>query len=138
VPLVGHSGLWGIIDFLMNGREILQRGYDQVRIARASNPNPTNIETFHAQYRSGAFKVRRLGQYMVCVSGRELVEELRKAPEDVLSLHAHAEEVIRALGHAALSDSNLPFRPFSFSNMGIPWEKASSEIFTTFLSSDRS
>lgn len=75
VPLVGRSGLLGIIDFLKNGRQILQKGYDQ--------------------YKSRVFKVRTMGKYVVYVSGRPLVEELRKAPEDVLSFNAAVAEALQ-------------------------------------------
>ncbi|KIJ66616.1 hypothetical protein HYDPIDRAFT_109704 [Hydnomerulius pinastri MD-312] len=69
IPTVGSSSwlgsYWSAMKYMLNAREIIQEGYDK--------------------YRAAPFKVANLYHWMVIVSGHQLLEELRKAPDDQLS-----------------------------------------------------
>ncbi len=46
-----------------------------------------------SQTRRGLFKIARFRRWMVLASGPELIEDVRNAPDDVLSLNASLIEV---------------------------------------------
>lgn len=46
-----------------------------------------------AQYYGSTFKVALLDAWMVYVSGPELIDELKRRPDDELSFHEGADEV---------------------------------------------
>ena len=48
------------------------------------------------QYHGSAFKVALLDQWVVVVSGADMVEELRKMPDEVVSILEAADEVCTA------------------------------------------
>ncbi|KAF8665785.1 hypothetical protein AX16_000232 [Volvariella volvacea WC 439] len=71
IPTVGPKGLFGTylgaVQSLFKAHEFVQEGYDK--------------------YYGSAFKLPMLTQWMVVVSGPKMVDELRKAPDDVLSFN---------------------------------------------------
>lgn len=49
--------------------------------------------TLREQYKDSTFKVALFDRWLVVVSGRTLVEELRRLPDDQVSFEKGAEEV---------------------------------------------
>ncbi|KAI5118159.1 hypothetical protein M0805_005781 [Coniferiporia weirii] len=80
VPAVGPSGriasYYGAIKFLTGARAMLEEGY--------------------TKYNSRTFKIPELGRWMVIVSSPELVEEVRRAPDDKLSFVEAVEDTLAA------------------------------------------
>ncbi|KAI1784530.1 cytochrome P450 [Ganoderma leucocontextum] len=54
------------------------------------------LEEGYRKARHSAFKVRRLGQWLVVVSGRRMVEELRKRPDEELSFPLSVQEALQS------------------------------------------
>ncbi|KAH8092525.1 cytochrome P450 [Cristinia sonorae] len=69
IPAIGHTApllsLISSFHYLLNARDMVQQGYDK--------------------YKGRAFKVPELFRWMIIVTGPQLIEELRKAPDDQLS-----------------------------------------------------
>ncbi|KAF8341137.1 cytochrome P450 [Amanita rubescens] len=78
IPAVGPSGIlasyFGALRFVKNGKEMAQEGYDK--------------------YYGSIFKVPMLTQWMILVSGPRLIEDIRQASDDQLSLVDAAVETI--------------------------------------------
>ncbi|KAG7094516.1 hypothetical protein E1B28_005347 [Marasmius oreades] len=70
IPTIGTRGLWPFASilhayrFLVNAREMFQEGYDK--------------------YRGGIFKIHTLTKWKVVVTSQKQIEDIRKAPDDVL------------------------------------------------------
>ncbi|KAG6816479.1 hypothetical protein H0H93_008055, partial [Arthromyces matolae] len=81
IPTIGESGILtsykGAYDFLFNAREMIQEGY--------------------AKHRGSAFKVPGISKWTVIISGRQLVDELRKAPDDVISFTEAAADSVQTV-----------------------------------------
>ncbi|KAI9447173.1 hypothetical protein BJY52DRAFT_1193545 [Lactarius psammicola] len=79
IPTVGFSdpilSYFSALRFIFDGLPILKYGYEKTR--------------------PGLFKIATFRRWLVLVSGPELVEDVRKAPDDVLSLYASAIESIQ-------------------------------------------
>ncbi|KAH9036363.1 cytochrome P450 [Lactarius pseudohatsudake] len=82
IPTVGFSdpilSYYSALRFNINGLPMLQYGYENAR--------------------RGVFKIAGFRRWMVLVSGPEQVEDVRKAPEDVLSVKASSAELEYTLG----------------------------------------
>ncbi|KAG5651327.1 hypothetical protein H0H81_009080 [Sphagnurus paluster] len=79
IPAVGYRShilsYIGAFQFLFNAPDVIHRGYNQ--------------------YRNKIFKVPTLDRWRVVVTGTDLIEELRKVPEDVLSFHEAVNESLQ-------------------------------------------
>ncbi|KAH9036352.1 cytochrome P450 [Lactarius pseudohatsudake] len=79
IPTVGFSGpilsYYSALRFNIDGLPMLRYGYENAR--------------------QGVFKIAGFRRWMVLVSGPELVEDVRKAPEDVLSVKASTAELLQ-------------------------------------------
>ena len=75
--------------FLYNAKEILAEGYQKVRL-----PLPLHEPrvTVSPQYNGSVFKVAQLDQWMVVVSGPEIIEDIRKRPDSEATFMDGAEE----------------------------------------------
>ncbi|KAL1741423.1 cytochrome P450, partial [Schizophyllum fasciatum] len=78
IPIVGPTGWFASY----RGRETFKKHADKM------------VREGAEKYPAGMFRVPRLG-WTVIVTGRQLVEELRSAPEDELSFHFSAEESVQ-------------------------------------------
>ncbi|KAI5119874.1 hypothetical protein M0805_008545 [Coniferiporia weirii] len=88
VPAIGPPGrlasYFGAIKFMKNARALLLEGYKN--------------------YNSRTFKVPQLGRWLVIVSSPELIDEVRKAPDNKLSFSEAIEDTLfqkYTLGHLA-------------------------------------
>ena len=96
IPAVGPSGILtsyiGALRFIKNGKEMVQKGYDKVSVLNMQ----TCMRTYNTsrQYPGSIFKVPMLTQWMILVSGPRLIEDIRQASDDQLSLVDAAVEVI--------------------------------------------
>ncbi|KAI1792290.1 cytochrome P450 [Ganoderma leucocontextum] len=92
IPTVGGSDAPGLsiltwINFLRNGQELLQEGYQK--------------------YHGSTFKIPLFDQWLVVVAGSNMVDELMKRPDNEVSFLEGIEEVIQmkyTVGHEAMSD----------------------------------
>ncbi|KAF9453721.1 cytochrome P450 [Macrolepiota fuliginosa MF-IS2] len=79
IPTVGYSGVLTsyitAFKWLANGTALLQEGYDK--------------------YPNTPFKVAAVSKWVVVLSGKQHVDEIRKAPEEVLSLAGAAKELLQ-------------------------------------------
>ncbi|KAM5535874.1 hypothetical protein V8D89_010492 [Ganoderma adspersum] len=80
IPTVGGSGAPGLailtaLNFWRNGKELLEEGYQK--------------------YYGTSFKVAFLDKWLVVVSGSEMLDELRRRPDDEMSFLEGAEETIQ-------------------------------------------
>ncbi|KAF9237108.1 hypothetical protein BU15DRAFT_63481 [Melanogaster broomeanus] len=77
IPTVGSTSWlgswWAGMTFLTNAKDVIQEGYDK--------------------YKGAPFKVSKLYRWVVVVSGRQHLEELRKAPDDELSFQEATNEI---------------------------------------------
>ncbi|KAG5643941.1 hypothetical protein DXG03_009353 [Asterophora parasitica] len=92
IPTVHQSGFLSLlpgIEFLFNARNMIQRGCDQ--------------------YGHGFFKLPTIGRWQVVVNSTELIEELRKIPEDVLSFHDSVDEQLQVNFTLGPSISQNPY-----------------------------
>lgn len=80
IPTVGHSGFpffyIGAMRYLFNAKNVVQEGYDK--------------------FKGGSFKIAQMDRWVVVVCGTKLVDELRKAPNDVLSFEDALNDIIQA------------------------------------------
>ncbi|KAI0072328.1 cytochrome P450 [Panus rudis PR-1116 ss-1] len=78
IPAVGPSApllsYWGALQFLIRGNEMVHEGYKK--------------------YKGGAFKVPELFRWHVVVTGRKLIEDLRRAGSDELSFNEASADFI--------------------------------------------
>lgn len=94
IPTVGPSSWigswWAGFRFLINGLDVIQEGYDE-----ASAVFYTSYACLFTifQYKRAPYKVAAFDRWLVVVSSREHMEELRRAPEDTLSLIEYANDV---------------------------------------------
>ncbi|KAF8574243.1 cytochrome P450 [Ramaria rubella] len=76
IPTIGGTGVWSsyfnAINFFSNGKDMVQLGYEK--------------------YQAGVFRISQIDRWHVIVSGKTLIEELRRAPEDTLSIAAAFDE----------------------------------------------
>ncbi|GLB41513.1 putative cytochrome p450 [Lyophyllum shimeji] len=79
IPAIGYQShilsFIGGFGFLLNARGLIERGC--------------------REYGHGIFKVPNLGKWLVVVNGAKYIEDLRKAPEDVLSFHDAVENQLQ-------------------------------------------
>jgi hypothetical protein len=73
---------------------VVQRGYDQVSIGITAVIIFILKENHVWQYRHSIFKVPNFSRWTVVVTGSKFIDELRKAPEDVLSFSEATDEVM--------------------------------------------
>ena len=67
-----------------------------------------------SQYRGGAFRVANHNRWHIVVTGPQLIEELKKAPDDVLSFNDAIVEVsLRSLGSGAVANATLVRRVYN-------------------------
>jgi hypothetical protein len=98
IPTVGPSGLvlsyWGALKFFVYARDIVEEGYTRVKLATIS----ILLSQFYSvpQYHGKAFKIPQINKWLVVVSGERMVEDIRRAPDDTLSLR-HAIDEVRPL-----------------------------------------
>ncbi|KAJ7933063.1 cytochrome P450 [Mycena leptocephala] len=76
IPIVGSAGFLSsyrdAFKFLVNGQELVQRGYDQ--------------------YPEGIFRIARLYDWQYVVCGSKYIKDIGGAPENVISFHEAIEE----------------------------------------------
>ncbi|KAF8343233.1 cytochrome P450 [Amanita rubescens] len=91
IPTAGGSGLFrsyvNALKFVKHGREIVQEGYDK--------------------YRGSLFKVSMPTQWMIVGASPQLIDDIRRAPEDQLSLKDATAEMFHTdilLGHELHED----------------------------------
>ncbi|KAG6866486.1 hypothetical protein C0991_003030 [Blastosporella zonata] len=81
IPTIGESGILssyrGSRKFLFNSREMIQEGY--------------------AKYRGHAFKIAGISKWTVFISGNQMIDDLRKAPDDHISFTEAAAESIQTI-----------------------------------------
>ena len=70
---------------------MLKEGYESVIYSRIFFLCPSNNRTLQAG--PGLFKVATFSRWMVLPTNSELVEDIRKAPEDILSIREPIDEV---------------------------------------------
>ena len=110
IPSAGSSGLFGsyvsALKFVKYGREIAQEGYDKVSwLVHVSGLN-VNIDGGR-QYRGSLFKVSMPTQWMIVGASPQLIDDIRRAPEDQLSLKDSTAEMFHTdilLGHELHED----------------------------------
>ena len=93
--------------FVPRGVQVLQawRGDHQGGVqqgACSAHHQPTRSLTA-AQYRGGAFRIANHNRWHIVVTGPQLIEELKKAPDDVLSFNEAIKEVRADPPQAALA-----------------------------------
>ncbi len=100
IPTVGGSSLPGLsylgaLRMLGDCRDVLEEGYRKARLALSLclRRRLCSWDVPPMQYPESTFKVAFLDQWMVIVSGRNMVEELRKRGEDELSSQSAGHEV---------------------------------------------
>ncbi|KAI0071400.1 cytochrome P450 [Panus rudis PR-1116 ss-1] len=64
--------------FLLKGRDLIQKGYKQ-----------------SAQYKGRAYRVPELFRWHVIVTGPQMIDELRKCPDDILNMDAATAETLQ-------------------------------------------
>ncbi|EMD42271.1 hypothetical protein CERSUDRAFT_110800 [Gelatoporia subvermispora B] len=93
IPTVGPSApllsYIGAYRFFRNARDMLQEGY--------------------VKYKDSTFKVALFDRWLVVVSGRTLVEELRRLPDDQVSFEKGAEESLKTQYTLGRETSEDPF-----------------------------
>lgn len=82
------------VETLFNSRNVVQRGADKVCDLDACTVPYLNFNPRTTQYRHSIFKIPEFGRWKVVVSGSKFIEELRRAPEEMLSFHTAVNEVI--------------------------------------------
>ena len=96
IPTVGFSdpilSYFSALRFLFNGLPMLKCGYEKVNIS-AFLPLFQADPTSDSQSRRSLFKIATFRRWIVVVSGPEVIEDIRKAPDDVLSMEASSIEV---------------------------------------------
>ena len=78
-------------DFNRNGKQHLIEGYRRVR---AHAPLPLyHLRSHCSQFYGGVFKIALFDKWLVVISGRKLIEDLRKRPDDEVSFTEAIEDV---------------------------------------------
>ena len=99
IPTVGFShpilSYFSALRFVFRGISMLKYGYEKVSasVFIADFSCPELVLRSGSQTKPGFFKIARFQRWMVVASGPELIEDVRKASHDVLSLNATANEV---------------------------------------------
>ena len=99
IPTVGGPSLpllsyIGALRSFTNAVDIVQEGYTKVSLhAWLVAVLGLLGSRLNAQYKGRCFRYAELGHWRVLVTSPEAVEELAKAPEDVLSFHAASFDV---------------------------------------------
>jgi hypothetical protein len=95
IPTIGYSdpilSYISAAQFNLNGFGMLKEGYEKVILAtllHAKLTLPSCLQT-----RPGLFKIASFRRWMVLASSPELIEDIRKAPDHVLSMTKPAFEV---------------------------------------------
>jgi hypothetical protein len=138
IPAVGFSSqlmsFIGAVEFLFNAPGIVQRGYNQVSLRVQEPPFLVLNANSVWQHRHSIFKLPNFSRWTVVVTGSKFIDELRKAPEDVLSFAEATDEVMLSgrLGNWTFNSS------YRHSKLDIPLAQGSAKTHTIFLSSDPS
>ncbi|KAF8503961.1 cytochrome P450, partial [Gautieria morchelliformis] len=77
IPAIGRTGLFSYLDamqFAKHGQDLLMEGY--------------------AKYQHGIFRVPDKRRWQIVVSGPQFIDELRRAPDDILSFPGATEETL--------------------------------------------
>ena len=99
IPTVGGPSLpllsyIGALRSLTNAVGIIKAGYAKVSLrAGLVAVRGSHYPCLATQYKGRCFRYAELGHWRVLVTSPEAVEELAKAPEDVLSFHAASIDV---------------------------------------------
>ncbi|KAG9308976.1 cytochrome P450 [Chiua virens] len=121
IPTVGSGALfgswWDALTHLSSGLDLVQEGYKK--------------------YKAKAFKVARFDQWVVIISSRELVDEIRRAPDDTLSFLEGVNDAIQVthtLGHEIHHNPyHIPIvRSRLTRNIGSLYPEITNEIITAF------
>lgn len=97
--MVGRSGMFAsYIDafrYLQSGHEILQEGYVKVKsILRPDDVYCIDIDVGHCvKYPGRIFRVALLDRWMIVAAGSKLVDDIRKAPDEQLSMDETGADV---------------------------------------------
>ncbi|XP_006458661.1 hypothetical protein AGABI2DRAFT_217430 [Agaricus bisporus var. bisporus H97] len=79
IPTIGYSGVlssyFTALKWMTHGNELVQEGYDR--------------------YPTGIFKIANISSWIVVLTGRQFLDELRKAPDDVLSFRQAMNDVLQ-------------------------------------------
>ncbi|KAH9954865.1 cytochrome P450 [Russula dissimulans] len=93
IPTVGFSdpilSYFSALKFNFDGIRMLKEGYEKVV------PLPLNLPTF-LRTSPGLFKIATFRKWMVLAAGPELIEDIRKAPDNVLSFREPILEFLQA------------------------------------------
>ncbi|THU77013.1 hypothetical protein K435DRAFT_703392 [Dendrothele bispora CBS 962.96] len=77
IPTVGSSGFWGSFwggyHFVKHAREVVKEGYDK--------------------YHGRAFKVRMPYRWVIIATGPDLVNDIKRAPDDMMSFDEAVNDV---------------------------------------------
>ena len=90
LPLLSYVGA---LQFLINGNDVLQRGYDKVGCFIVKSRCLYADRRTQYKDKGGVFKVPEFFRWHVIVTGRALVEELRKANDDELNFDEGVKDV---------------------------------------------
>ena len=97
IPTVGFSdpilSYLSALRFIFDGLSMLKYGYAKVNDLSLSY-FPCSKLMIYSQTGRGLFKIATLRRWMVLASSPEMIEDLRKAPDDVLSVTEHTREVL--------------------------------------------
>ena len=111
IPTVGGSGAPGLailtaLNFWRNGKQLLEEGYQKVCVLSFYlRYGITDVLLVAAQYYGTSFKVAYLDKWLVVVSGPEMLDELRRRPDEEVSFLEGAEEVRNAIICLSLAHS---------------------------------
>ena len=107
IPTVGFShpilSYFSALRYIFHGIPMLEYGYEKVNtsVFIVGLSCPELMLRSGCQTRPGLFKIATFRRWMVLPSGPELIEDVRKAPDDVLSMIASAIEVCMLPGMLA-------------------------------------
>ena len=76
---------------MLNANEVLYEGYEKVR--QPSSALILITDDYDEQYKGGCYKIAQFNRWFVIVTDPVLNEELRKAPDELLSSPAALHEV---------------------------------------------
>lgn len=82
-PFGFYAGAW---NYIKNGRAITEEGYLKVGIKFPVGIDSKTIDAFVCQYPGKAFKVAFANRWLVVLNGQTLIEDVRKAPDESLSV----------------------------------------------------
>ncbi|KAL0057529.1 hypothetical protein AAF712_015832 [Marasmius tenuissimus] len=92
IPTYGNDGLFSsyssALEFVKHGTKVVQEGYKKVRTvsSAALTCNGLELTVDTAQYPNQAFKIAMLDRYLVVITGKEMIEDLRKSGDEDLSI----------------------------------------------------